>query len=145
MLVITSFCGGCLGLVHNLGGLFPGACYPYFWNSSSTDLVALIRTDPPDLESALRVIKASREAELSGQPQSVLSDNESGAGAALKHLMLYVNAVKLYEVSLGMYDLEMAYMVVTNAQVRTESCVLRLNSSSAIVESNTNLLIPQKC
>lgn len=45
--------------------------------------------------------------------------NEKASGA-LKHLMLYVNTNSLYEIALGMYDLELAYMVVTNAQVRSE-------------------------
>lgn len=66
----------------------------------------------------MRVIKDARETELLGeQDLAILPGNESIAGAALKHLMLYVNTDKLYDVALGMYDLEMAYMVVTNAQV----------------------------
>lgn len=78
------------------------------------------RSDPPDLDSALKCIKSAREAEL-----EALNSQSTGkavaseqASKALKHLMLYVNTSTLYEVALGLYDLELAYMVVTNAQVK---------------------------
>ena len=45
-------------------------------------------------------------------------DGQSNAGEALKHLMRYVETAELYRIALGLYDLELAYMVVTHAQAR---------------------------
>ena len=38
----------------------------------------------------------------------------------LKHLLLHIDAEELYRVALGMYDLPLAYMVISNAQARRE-------------------------
>lgn len=38
------------------------------------------------------------------------------AGETLKFLMLYVDMSELYRVALGIYDLDLAYMVITHAQ-----------------------------
>ncbi|GMH34369.1 hypothetical protein BSKO_02203 [Bryopsis sp. KO-2023] len=91
------------------------------------------RSVPPDLESALQYIKAAREAELTNPEANVGRGDDVGpAAAALKHLMLYVNTDKLYEVSLGMYDLEMAYMVVTNAQRDPGEYLMELQQFAAL-------------
>lgn len=41
----------------------------------------------------------------------------SSAEAALRHLLLYVDADELYRTALGLYDLPLAYMVAVHAQV----------------------------
>lgn len=64
------------------------------------------------MQSALKYIKSLREEEIKNQ-------NNSGKDAemAMKHLMLYIDTNKLYREALCMYDLEMAYYVITNSQV----------------------------
>lgn len=40
----------------------------------------------------------------------------SAADAALKHLLLYVDVDALYAAALGLYDLPLAFMVVSHSQ-----------------------------
>lgn len=70
------------------------------------------RNDPPDLEGALKRIKDLRDKELAQEDFVEISQ----AGEALKHLLLYIETIDLYNVALGLYDLELAYMVITHAQ-----------------------------
>jgi len=80
----------------------------------SRDQIESNRCDPPDLESALLVVKSIRTNEI--EPETDTGGN-SVAAEALKHLMLYVDTSELYRISLGLYDLSLAYMVVINSQV----------------------------
>jgi elongator complex protein 1 len=45
------------------------------------------------------------------------SELSSAADAALKHLLLYVDVDQLYQAALGLYDLPLAFMVVSHSQV----------------------------
>ncbi|KXZ43844.1 hypothetical protein GPECTOR_79g123 [Gonium pectorale] len=87
------------------------------------------RSNPPQLEAAMRCIRDAKERELTGAaaapcPPSTSSVSSAPAGGghsspadkALKHLLLYVDADELYGTALGMYDMPLAYMVVVNAQ-----------------------------
>lgn len=85
-------------------------------------LTGRCRSDPPDLESALKCVKRARTKEIEHENNntSEAAQEVSRAGAALKHLMLYIETAELYRVALGLYDLSLAYMVVTHAQVKTQ-------------------------
>ncbi|GIL52022.1 hypothetical protein Vafri_7984, partial [Volvox africanus] len=88
------------------------------------------RSDPPQLEDAMRCIRDAKERELAPPALSASSGPDwsppeqhqqqvghSGpADKALKHLLLYADADELYNTALGMYDMPLAYMVVVNAQ-----------------------------
>ncbi|EFJ51885.1 hypothetical protein VOLCADRAFT_87528, partial [Volvox carteri f. nagariensis] len=87
------------------------------------------RSDPPQLEDAMRCIRDAKERELRPPaPGTIVSNGHnvtappqppghSGpADKALKHLLLYVDADELYNTALRMYDMPLAYMVVVNAQ-----------------------------
>ncbi|KAG2431603.1 hypothetical protein HYH02_013296 [Chlamydomonas schloesseri] len=90
-------------------------------------VTSFARSDPPQLEEAMRAIRNAKEAELTGAASNGSATANGGAGAgagataaaghsaadkALKHLLLYTDADELYRTALGMYDLPLAYMVV---------------------------------
>jgi elongator complex protein 1 len=82
----------------------------------------LCRSQPPDLEAALLAIRDAKEGASSSssstsQPTSAAAAAASAAAdGALKHLLLYVDADQLYRVALGLYDLSLAFMVISQAQ-----------------------------
>lgn len=53
-------------------------------------------------------------------PYSTTEAKQDVAEMTLKHLLLHIDAEELYRVALGMYDLPLAYMVISNAQARRE-------------------------
>ncbi|KAG2445393.1 hypothetical protein HXX76_000015 [Chlamydomonas incerta] len=81
------------------------------------------RSDPPQLEAAMRAIRDAKEAELAGggangaaaTAAAATAAGHSAADKALKHLLLYTDADELYRTALGMYDLPLAYMAVVAA------------------------------
>jgi len=80
-------------------------------------VISYARCDPPDLENALLSVKSLRMKEINDSAFDVDGQQEvSHAGEALKHLMLYIETAELYRVALGLYDLSLAYMVITHAQ-----------------------------
>ncbi|CAD7702171.1 unnamed protein product [Ostreobium quekettii] len=96
------------------------------------------RNAPPDLKNALQCIRDAREAEVTSEkPDVVVNGGQDGlpagrSGEALAGLMLHVDAEKLYREALGMYDLELAYMVVTHAQRDPGEYLLELQAFSAM-------------
>lgn len=96
------------------------------------------RSDPPSLESALIAIREVKEASTGNKatstalrpstaavaaavvvtPQEAAAPAElsAAADAALKHLLLYVDVDVLYRTALGLYDLTLAFMVVSHSQ-----------------------------
>lgn len=86
----------------------------YLKTLSDTIVFACFRCCPPRLKDALAFIKTLRLKELANHQAE---EQESHlAGDTLKHLMLYVETSELYRVALSQYDLDLAYMVITNAQ-----------------------------
>lgn len=57
-------------------------------------------------------------AAVAGSPQEAAAAAElsAAADAALKHLLLYVDVDLLYRTALGLYDLTLAFMVVSHSQ-----------------------------
>jgi len=85
------------------------------------------RSDPPDLEAALLAVKDAKEAALAAEaaaaaaaaaaPSSSLSSSSLDAAAeAIRHLLLHVDADRLYEAAIGLYDLPLAFAVASEAQ-----------------------------
>ena len=60
-------------------------------------------------------------SDLYSLPSSTPSAKQDVAEKTLKHLLLHIDAEELYRVALGMYDLPLAYMVISNAQARAAS------------------------
>ncbi|KAK9808650.1 hypothetical protein WJX72_001296 [[Myrmecia] bisecta] len=85
-----------------------------------------------DLEGALALIKRVKETQLEGRSQppsagreQAVEEGEAGrtgrvrpptAEDGLKHLLLTVDVERLYRCALGMYEVELAYMVVAHSQ-----------------------------
>lgn len=63
--------------------------------------------NPPQYESALREVKRTREKELNGKCPSIRSDD------ATWHLKTVLGGQKVVQLALGIYDLELAYYVIT--------------------------------
>ncbi len=74
-----------------------------------------IRKKDRQLEQALTCVREAKEAALQLNSGII---NQDIAEKTLKHLLLHVDPEELYRVALGMYDLPLAYMVISNAQVR---------------------------
>eukprot|EP00210_Caulerpa_lentillifera_P000488 g471.t1 len=81
---------------------------------SKAVVISHARCCPPELEEALEFIKSIKLDEL--RSNRGIDDDSSPAGETLKFLMLYVDVSELYQVALGRYDLNLAYMVITHAQ-----------------------------
>lgn len=71
------------------------------------------RSDPPKLTEALTAIKEIKDAADSA-PDQVAAN--AAADAAMRHLLLNLDVDLLYRAALGMYDLPLAFMVVSHAQ-----------------------------
>ncbi|KAG1673002.1 hypothetical protein FOA52_005932 [Chlamydomonas sp. UWO 241] len=74
------------------------------------------RCDARRLDGALACVKAAKEeglaAAAAGDGKKAAA-KDAVADAALKHLLLHVEADELYRVALGMYELPLAYMVAS--------------------------------
>ncbi|KAG2485392.1 hypothetical protein HYH03_015878 [Edaphochlamys debaryana] len=94
------------------------------------------RSDPPQLEEAMRCIRDAKERDLAAPgPPAAASSTAAAAPAAdkaLKHLLLYVDPDELYRTALGMYDMALAYMVVVNAQKDPGEAMSELQRFAAI-------------
>ncbi|KAK9785260.1 hypothetical protein WJX73_010410 [Symbiochloris irregularis] len=80
-----------------------------------------------ELQEALTLIKQRKEAHMAASSShSTLGPEEPSAEEGLGHVLLTVEVSTLYRAALGMYDLEMAYMVVTNSQLDPGEFLLEL-------------------
>jgi len=94
---------------HELGGEIQSSIVA----TNQNLVLSVCRSDPPDLEAAMMAIKQAKESAASSHdPASA----DAAADAAMRHLLLYTDADALYAVALGMYDLSLAFMVVSQAQ-----------------------------
>lgn len=104
-----------------------------------------------DLPTALRRIKAVREAELNSTATDLSSSTSSTTDASstansinpktsataeqgLRHLLLYRTEEEVYRAALGSYELELSYMVVTHSQRDPGEYLLQLQRFAAIAE-----------
>ena len=91
-----------------------------------TILTTYVRSNPPQVEDALKLIKARRgniklfhfsfskkriEKEISGKEENTIS-----AEKALKYVCWLVDVDKLYDIALGMYDFPLVMMVAQKSQ-----------------------------
>ena len=85
-------------------------------------LTTYVKTAPPDLESALRLVKQLHTSSLeAGGVQSLGDrggkDKFSGAAGALAYVIFLCDVAQLYEVAVGMYDQQLALLVAQQAQM----------------------------
>ncbi|KAK9849951.1 hypothetical protein WJX84_009719 [Apatococcus fuscideae] len=102
-----------------------------------------------DLEGALAAIKAAKEAQLqtSGTAPGLANghvqegeDEDIAAGMptaedGMRHLLLVTDFEKLYRAALGMYDLELAFMVVAHSQRDPGEYLLELQQWAAVLQA----------
>ncbi len=69
---------------------------------------------------------------MQGQQASGCPTAEEG----LRHLLLATEVEKTYQAALGMYDLELAYMVVANSQRDPGEYLLELQAFAGIADAN---------
>jgi len=71
------------------------------------------RSQPPQLGQALSAIKNAKEADLT---KNGASGQQGPADQALRAMLLHVDADAAYQAALGLYELPLAFMVITHAQ-----------------------------
>ncbi|KAF5832885.1 IKI3 family-domain-containing protein [Dunaliella salina] len=71
------------------------------------------RSQPPQLGQALSAIKDAKEAALA---KDGASGQQGPAEQALRAMLLHVDADAAYQAALGLYELPLAFMVITHAQ-----------------------------
>ena len=85
-------------------------------------LTTYVKKSPPDLESALRLVKQLHIASTTaGDVQSLADrggkDKFAGAAGALAYVIFLCDVQQLYEVAVGMYDQQLALLVAQQAQM----------------------------
>lgn len=96
-------------------------------------MTSYVCQQPQDLESALRVITAVKRAY--GHPFWTVSDNAmllaldpTASEDAIRYIIFLVDANRLYDVALGMYDFELVLSIAQNSQkvgqIRTAGTLL---------------------
>ena len=80
-----------------------------------------IRKQARQLDQALACVREAKESALAATSAGSSGAAEDVAEKTLRHLLLHVDAEELYRVALGMYDLPLAYMVISNAQVDVQN------------------------
>ncbi|KAL6751051.1 IKI3 family-domain-containing protein, partial [Haematococcus lacustris] len=91
-------------------------------SAASAELLSVVvtswaRSQPPDLGQALSVIKQAKEQALvCGEGAGGGSGGPGPAERALRGLLLHVEPEAAYRAALALYDLPLAFMVITHAQ-----------------------------
>ena len=85
-------------------------------------LTTYVKQSPPDLESALQLVKGLHTTSINGGGLQSLADRGgrdkfAGAAGALAYVIFLCDVQQLYEVAVGMYDQQLALLVAQQAQM----------------------------